>query len=263
MLRQRVITTIILLPVLLAAIWFGELWMVLLLTFVGAAGSYEFYRLDQNGKLIPLYYFGIATTIALIMIPFFFPGISMIHILGLSIIISLIWLLFTNHKEQAFNRWSWTMAGLLYLGLMLSYWVKLRNIEYGRDYVFWLVSIIIVNDIAAYFVGRALGKHALAPKISPNKTWEGATGALIASILVSVAFHFSGILPLPCWQLVWIGILLSVVSQMGDLIESLLKRNKSVKDSGNVLPGHGGILDRVDSYIITAAAAYYIITAIS
>jgi phosphatidate cytidylyltransferase len=263
MLRQRIITTTILLPILLAAIWFGELWLVLLLTVVAAAGSYEFYRLDLNGKLIPLHYFGIITIIALLMIPYFSPGITVTHILSLAVIISLVWLLFTNHKEQAFNRWSWTMAGLLYLGLMPSYWVKLRCIEYGRDYVFWLISIIIINDVAAYFVGRALGKHALAPKISPRKTWEGAAGALIASILVSVAFYFSGILPLHCWQLVWIGLLLSVVSQMGDLIESLLKRNKSVKDSGNLLPGHGGILDRVDSYIITATAAYYIITAIS
>lgn len=263
MLRQRVITTIVLLPVLIAAIWFGDLWLVLLVAAIGVAGSFEFYRLDLNGKLLPLHYFGIIIVIALIMLPYFVHSITVVHILGFAVVFSLIWLLFPSHKEQAFNRWAWTMAGILYLGFMLTYWVKLRNIEFGRDYVFLLIFIIIVNDIAAYFIGKALGKHALAPMISPRKTWEGAIGGLISSILVSVIFYFTFVLPLTWWQLVLIGLLVSVLAQMGDLIESLLKRNKSVKDSGNLLPGHGGILDRVDSYIVTAAAAYYIIIAIS
>jgi phosphatidate cytidylyltransferase len=263
MLRQRVITTIVLLPLLIAAIWFGDLWLVLIVAVIGAAGSFEFYRLDLKGKLIPLHYFGMIIVVILIMLPYFVHKITVVPILSLAVIFSLIWLLFTRQKEQAFNRWAWTMAGILYIGFMLTYWVKLRNIEFGRDYVFWLISIIIVNDVTAFFVGRALGKHSLAPIISPHKTWEGATGGVISSVIVSIVFSFTLALPLTCWQLVLIGLMASILAQMGDLIESLLKRNKSVKDSGNMLPGHGGVLDRVDSYLVTAAVVYYIINAIS
>jgi phosphatidate cytidylyltransferase len=263
MLRQRVITTIVILPILIAVIWFGKLWIVLLVAAIGAAGSFEFYRLDQNGKLIPLHYFGIITVITVVMLPYFVPNITVIHILSSAIVVSLIWLLFTGLREQAFNRWTWTIAGILYPGFMLTYWINIRNIEFGRSYVFWLISIIIINDVASYFVGKALGKHSLAPVISPRKTWEGAIGGLIFSVIASVVFGFVFTLPLNYWQLVILGLMASIIAQTGDLVESLLKRNKSVKDSGNILPGHGGILDRIDSYLLTAVVVYYIITAIS
>ena len=262
MLRQRVITTIALLPILIAAIWFGSYWLAILVAAIATAGSIEFYRLDRNNILSPLHYFGTIVIIALILLPYFFNYITVTHILSVAVVVSLIWLLFSPRKDQAFNQWAWMMAGILYLGLMLAFWVKLRNINQGRDYVFWLLFIIIVNDSAAYFTGRALGKHALAPRISPNKTWEGAIGGLIASILISVLFGFIFSLPFPYWQLVVLGIGVSILAQLGDLIESLLKRNCAVKDSGTIMPGHGGILDRIDSYILTAAVAYYVITAL-
>jgi phosphatidate cytidylyltransferase len=262
MLRQRVITTIVLLPILIAAIWFGGCWLTLLVAAIATAGVIEFYRLDRNKKLSPLHYFGIIVTIALILLPYFFNHITIVHILSVTVVVSLIWLLFSPRKEHAFNQWAWIMAGILYLGLMLGFWVKLRNIDQGRDYVFWLLFIIIINDSAAYFTGKALGRHALAPRISPKKTWEGAIGGLIASILISVLFGFIFSLPLSYRQLVIMGIGASILAQLGDLIESLLKRNSAVKDSGTIMPGHGGILDRIDSYILTAAVAYYVITAL-
>lgn len=262
MLRQRVITTIVLLPILIAAIWFGGCWLALLVAAIAAAGSIEFYRLDRNNKLNLLHYFGIIVSIALILLPYFFNYITITHILSVAVVISLIWLLFNSRKEHSFNQWAWIMAGILYLGLLLGFWVKLRNIDQGRDYVFWLLFIIIANDSAAYFTGKALGKHALAPGISPKKTWEGAIGGLIASILISVLFGFIFSLPFPYWQLIVMGIGASILAQLGDLIESLLKRNSAVKDSGTIMPGHGGILDRMDSYILTAAVAYYVITSL-
>ena len=263
MLRQRVVTTIVLLPVLIATIWFGELWFVLVVSAIGAIGTFEFYRLDTNGKLKPLYYLGILIVISLFLLPYFFNGVSAVHVLSIGIIISLLGLLLVRHRDHAFNQWAWAMAGILYPGFLITYWVKLRNMELGREYVFWLISILIINDVAAYFVGRALGKHALSPQISPHKTWEGAVGGLLAGIIISIAFYFTFLLPLSLWQIIVIGLLMCILAQAGDLIESLLKRNKAVKDSGKILPGHGGFLDRMDSYVLTAAAAYYIISLIS
>ena len=262
MLRQRVITTIVLLPILIAAIWFGGCWLALLVAAIASAGSIEFYRLDRNNNLSPLHYFGTIIIIALILLPYFFNYITITHILSAAVVISLIWLLFSPRKDHAFNQWVWIMAGILYLGLMLGFWVKLRNIDQGRDYVFWLLFIIIANDSAAYFTGKSLGRHALAPRISPNKTWEGAIGGLFASTITCLLFGFIFSLPFPYWQLVIMGIGVSILAQFGDLIESLLKRNSAVKDSGTIIPGHGGILDRMDSYILTAAVAYYVITAL-
>jgi phosphatidate cytidylyltransferase len=238
------------------------LWFTLLIAAIATAGGIEFYRLDRNKKLNSLHYFGIVVIIALIVLPYFFNDITIVHILSITIVISLIWLLFSARNNHAFNQWAWIMAGILYLGLMPGFWVKLRVIDQGRDYVFWLLFIIIINDSAAYFTGRALGKHALAPTISPKKTWEGAIGGLIASILISILFGFIFSLSFTYWQLVVMGIGASLLAQLGDLIESLLKRNSAVKDSGTIMPGHGGILDRIDSYILTAAVAYYVITAL-
>ena len=104
---------------------------------------------------------------------------------------------------------------------------------------------------------KALGKHPLAPSISPGKTWEGTIGGLLISVIVSLALGIALHLPLDYWQMVLLGCVISVFAQLGDLIESLFKRNASVKDSGKLLPGHGGILDRTDSIIFTGVIVYY------
>ena len=113
------------------------------------------------------------------------------------------------------------------------------------------------NDTAAFFIGRALGRHRLAPHISPGKTWEGAVGGVIASILASLILRAIFQLPFNYWQIALLGVVVSIFAQLGDLIESLLKRNAGVKDAGQLVPGHGGILDRVDSLIFTGVIVYY------
>ena len=122
------------------------------------------------------------------------------------------------------------------------------------------------NDTGAFFVGRARGRHKLAPRISPSKTWEGAAGGLICAILAAVVIAvilklISVRLGAPFvfryWQIMLLGFLVGIFAQLGDLVESLLKRNMGVKESGNLLPGHGGILDRFDSLIFVGAVVYY------
>jgi phosphatidate cytidylyltransferase len=139
----------------------------------------------------------------------------------------------------------------------------LRNLSNGREWTYWSVLTIIASDIIAFFIGRTWGRHLMAPTISPKKTWEGAIGGAIGSIIVATILGCVFFLPLRYWQLALAGCFISIVAQLGDLVESLLKRNTGVKDSGTLVPGHGGILDRIDSYIFTGALVYYLALAIS
>jgi phosphatidate cytidylyltransferase len=129
--------------------------------------------------------------------------------------------------------------------------------------MYWSMITIMASDTTAFFVGRAWGRHRMAPAISPKKTWEGAIGGAMGSIIVATILGAVFSLPLSYWQLVLAGCFISIIAQLGDLVESLLKRNTGVKDSGKVLPGHGGILDRIDSFIFTGALVYYLALAVS
>ncbi len=145
-------------------------------------------------------------------------------------------------------------SGSLYIGLPLVALIWLRQTpDYGMVTVFWLLAVVWATDTAALFVGRAIGGPKLAPLISPNKTWAGFVGGLLGALLVSAAagwWHGAAAL----WPLVIAGVALSLVAQAGDLLESRIKRYLDVKDSGSVIPGHGGLFDRVDA-LLTAAPA--------
>ncbi|HUS04020.1 MAG TPA: CDP-archaeol synthase, partial [Dehalococcoidia bacterium] len=159
--------------------------------------------------------------------------------------------------------WSWMVAGVLYIGWMLSYWVNLGILEDGRDWIYLAMFAIFANDTGAFFIGTKWGKHKLASDISPGKTWEGAIGGLLSAVVGAIAISRIPILfsssPIEYWQVVLLGCLISLFAQLGDLVESLLKRNMGLKESGNLLPGHGGVLDRFDSFIFVGAVVYYYI----
>jgi phosphatidate cytidylyltransferase len=149
---------------------------------------------------------------------------------------------------------------------MLSYWLNLRGLEDGRNWVYLAMLTTFGNDTGAYFIGRARGKRKLAPTISPSKTWEGAVGGLICAILAAtviamilrlISVELGAPFAFAYWQVITLGFLVGLFAQLGDLVESLLKRNMGVKESGNLLPGHGGVLDRFDSLIFVGAVVYY------
>jgi len=260
MLRQRILTSIVIVPISIIAIWFGNPWFALIMAVIAVLGSLEFYRLASLNKIEPLSYFGTAIIFLLILCPF--CPIPMIKplLMTLAVVISLIWFLFRSAIKNAFNNWAWTMAGVLFIGWTLSYWIEIRELEQGLYWTFWALIIIAVNDICAFFIGRAIGKHALAPSISPKKTWEGALGGVITGTLASVIVGIVFPLHINYWQMIILGLLICVLAQFGDLVESVLKRNTDVKDSGKLLPGHGGILDRLDSFFLTGPVIFYCIT---
>ena len=137
--------------------------------------------------------------------------------------------------------------------------MALRGLDDGRNWVFFALFTNFGSDTAAFFTGRALGRHHLAPQISPSKTWEGAIGGILGAIIISLLFTLPPALSLPLsyGQAILLGLLVSIFGQLGDLVESLLKRNMGVKDSGRLVPGHGGALDRIDSIVFAGVVVYY------
>lgn len=149
------------------------------------------------------------------------------------------------------------LFGFLYLPLLLGHLSLLRGLPFGREWIFLVLLIVMAGDTAAYFSGVSLGRRKLYPAVSPNKSVEGAIGGLAGSLAGALVarYWFFPALTLP--DCLFLGILLGVLGQLGDLFESMLKRGFGVKDSGKIIPGHGGILDRLDSLLFAFPPAYY------
>jgi phosphatidate cytidylyltransferase len=248
-------------PLVILAIWFGDPWFSFLIAAAAVVGTYEFYHMANFDRKDPLIYLGLLWSLALVLSPHYRNPDVLPIVITATMLISLICLLLRPSREKAFRNWAWTIAGALYIGWMLSYWLNLRGLADGQNWVYLAMLTTFANDTGAFFIGRARGKHKLASAISPAKTWEGAIGGLICAILAAIAIAMVLNLISPFtfkyWQIILLGFLVSLFAQLGDLVESLLKRNTGVKESGNLLPGHGGILDRFDSLIFVGAVVYY------
>jgi phosphatidate cytidylyltransferase len=165
-----------------------------------------------------------------------------------------------------------TLLGIWYVAFLMNYFTRLGFAwrdggllhtvgPTGRMMVLYLVAVVKISDVGAYFTGRFLGRHKLYPRLSPKKTWEGLAGGVASSLLMSLLFyHFAGgrlgVLTLGCYDALILGLLLPVVGVLGDLFESLLKRSSGVKDSGSLIPGMGGVLDVLDSLLFGAPVLY-------
>jgi phosphatidate cytidylyltransferase len=276
MLRKRVITALVLIPIAAAAVWFGEPWFTILVAIFALAAGMEFYRLGSASGAEPAATIGVPLTLLLVigrspdvqsrLQASVDPALLTPFLLTLATVLSLIWVLLRRRKEGALTGWAWTMAGVLYIGWLLGHWLSLRGLPDGRNWVFLAILATVASDTSAFFAGRAIGRHRLAPQVSPGKTWEGAAAGLLGAGLISLLFalpafssspsplHIRG-LSYP--QAAIVGVLVSLLGQAGDLAESLLKRNAGVKDSGSIFPGHGGVLDRLDSILFAGITAYY------
>jgi len=256
MLRQRVLSALILIPLIFVVVWFGGPAYSLLVAATAAAAALEFYGLMGLSRRHPLTLFGLICVLLFILVSHF-EGDYTAPLLTFVAVFSLIWLLFRSSVKDAAVNWAWSLAGIIYIGWMLSHLIPLRGLEAGRDWVLFTIFATFAADTAAFFIGRAWGRHPLAPAISPKKTWEGAIGGFAGAI--ASAFILAALLPgIPVyWHIVVLGVLIGVFAQLGDLSESMLKRSVGVKDSGSLIPGHGGLLDRLDSLLFTVVVVYY------
>ena len=233
----------------------------------------EYYQLTQRKNFQPLVAFGIGSTIAYIFsLALSFHHIQLESLPSLILLISLLlfFLMFFN-RQSSIGNLAVTLFGLAYLtiplgcALRINYFFPTNGLEDGRLWLAYVLIVTKMTDIGAYFCGKNFGKTKLAPSISPKKTREGAIGgtgaSLITSILFSLFFPATQVAPsfkISVMQSIWIGLLISILAQLGDLAESLLKRDADVKDSSH-LPGLGGILDVVDSLVFTLPLMYLLL----
>lgn len=260
-LQKRLASAFVLLPLVILATWFDKpiAWLTLGAAIWGGLALLEFYTLVRkyDPLITPLTVFGVIWAVAVIISPHLTGEVVHPAVFSIGITASLIWLVFRRDKTTAFASWVWTLAGVMFTGFLLSHLVALRLLPDGAGWVFLALFSVFASDTAAFFVGSIFKGRRLAPSISPHKTWSGSFGgiggAMIASPIIAMLFN----LPLSIWHAVLLGLAISLAGQLGDLVESLFKRNVSAKDSGNSVPGHGGCLDRMDSVVFGVVVVYY------
>jgi phosphatidate cytidylyltransferase len=170
---------------------------------------------------------------------------------------ALLFLFRIRNVDTAARDIAYAALGFIYIPTLLMHLVMLRQIAYGVQWLIVIMLIVMTNDSAAYYSGSAFGKHRLYPQVSPKKSVEGALGGLFGSICGTLLAKFTFFPQLTLLDALLTAIFIGILGQTGDLFESLLKRSFGVKDSGNIIPGHGGVLDRLDSIIFAAPATYY------
>ncbi len=254
----RLFSAAIALPLLFLAVWGGVPWVTGVVFLVAILGVREFYQLVSASGARPLPWVGAVWALALIGLAVAYGDWTMSPVLGGGALAALVAALIRDRSRAALNGWAFTAAGALYLGLPLSWAVLLRQGDQGFEWLLLALVATFATDTSAFVVGRPLGRHKLAPALSPGKSWEGALGGVMGSAGVTVALVYLLGLPSVVWAAVALGAAIGVVAQLGDLAESKLKRLADAKESGRLIPGHGGLLDRLDSLVFVLPLVYYV-----
>jgi phosphatidate cytidylyltransferase len=268
---KRVITALILIPVVLFFVFLGPRWQWLFLLAVAAVAelaAWEFLALAEAGGAKPPRIAVLVAILALFIGNFQWPD-QTAATLGLLSLVLLVYCTFASPVDRMMADASTAIFCLLYVGFTLLALPVLREESNGPSLVVFLLFVVWAGDIAALYVGKAFGRHKLAPTLSPNKTWEGAIGSVAGSLLVTGGLLGLAHLFVTQWDRVWLSypedifywltlaVVVNVAAQVGDLAESALKRSAGVKDSGSLLPGHGGVLDRIDALLVAAPVLWY------
>ncbi|MBI2873366.1 MAG: phosphatidate cytidylyltransferase [Chloroflexi bacterium] len=257
-LLPRTLTALVALPLLLLAVWAGAWWLTLMVVAAALLGLREFYALGAGAGARPVLSFGLLWTASLVVAGSAYgQGVALL-VMVVGALGALLWVLARRDRQDAFSAWAFTVAGPVYLGITLLHAVFLRQ-DYGVAWLLLALLATFATDTSAYFVGRSIGRHRMAPSISPGKTWEGAAGGLVGAVAAAVALGILLHLEMAWWWVAVLGAGIGVVAQLGDLSESMLKRGAQAKEAGHLIPGHGGVLDRVDSLVFTMVLVYYVL----
>ena len=266
-LKNRLISSALILILVAIIIFYSPNWAFSLLASAMIGCSlWEFFNLVEKKGIFVYKYFGILIGMLIPVILYFQSGIEGYFavepfFIVIACLFTFVLLFIRRENSQALSSISVTMFGLLYIAWFFSFFIKLKFLPQGPLLVAFLIVVTKMGDVGAYFVGRSIGKHSFIPRISPNKTVEGTIGGLVfsvASALISKSY-------LPNYSfahLLTLGLLLGILAQVGDLAESLIKRDCNVKDAGNNISGFGGMLDVIDSLLFTTPIFYFYIRVI-
>ena len=258
---SRIVVSLVLLPVILGIVWLGGWWLFAAALVGGLIALHELYSMGRG--LRPLVLGGYVGLILTLLGAEVGEVSWMVGGIFATIVIAFVVFGFSDARPSATAAISLTLLGVVWVGGGLATFMLLREIpEHGRLVVFTVLIAVFADDTAAYFVGRTIGRHKMAPTISPGKSWEGFIGGTIAAMAVAFfAMYDQGFLT--DIEAVALGAAIAVSSTLGDLFESAIKRDLGVKDSGRLLAGHGGVLDRIDSILWAGPAAFYVVLALT
>lgn len=255
MFKERVMSSVVIVLLIFAGMYIGGLAWVGLVTLLvlGALKEYAD-MMKEKGFSVPL---PLLWLLAIIMVALQYYNIGIISELALlvSFVAMVVWLVTT---QEEFSSFAYGLVGYIMVAWTLSFLVCLENIYEGWWIAMLAFLIVWTTDAGAYCVGMLIGKHKMAPVISPKKTWEGSVGGILVCLLVVCVYNLLFLHYNTPFMLLT-AFLCSIAGQIGDLLESWLKRWVGVKDSGNVIPGHGGLMDRFDSMMLVAPILYYIL----
>jgi phosphatidate cytidylyltransferase len=264
MLRKRLLAVIVIIPIGASVIVAGGIIYTLFIAIVMGIAAWEFVRIYKTGGATPatwLVYIGV------ILLVISRAVYNFAHIDGLLTLLVLCAMAFhlisyERGNDHAATDFSVTICAIIYVGWMGAYFISLRNIPDGKWWLLLAIPAVGLADTGAYFIGSKFGRHKLSPRLSPNKTWEGIIGEIIFGAVGGLFLGYLWNIACPAitpLRGAILGTVLAVLTPLGDLGESMIKRQFNVKDSSNIIPGHGGVLDRIDSWIWAVPITFYIV----
>lgn len=255
----RAITAFVYAAVMLGTILFGRpLGLGLLISLVGVLAAAEFYSITRREHRLPNEVLGLLAVGAMPTSAALWGWVGLMSAVTVLVVGALAWHI--AFRQVKTTDTAVTVFGALYVGFLLSFFVLIRQLDGGTILALATILSVWASDVFAYFVGSAVGRHKMAPRISPNKSWEGFFAGLFGSMGVWVLAGFTVDIDLSFTWLLFVGLATGLAAVLGDLFESRIKRESGVKDSGTLLPGHGGFLDRFDSLILVSIVAYQLLS---
>jgi len=265
---KRTLTALALAAVGLPAIIYGGIFYFLLMGIFLVGGAWEYARLYRAVQYEPNEIVTVGGVLVIATARFFFAEYAIFATVVFVLLAMTVHIIeYERGRDQAALDFSITVTGIVYIGWLGSYLLDLRNLSNGVWWFMFILPLVWATDTGAYSIGAVYGKHKMAPRLSPKKSWEGYLAGIFTAIYAGVllAYAFSALGPQPLNGLIdplqgaLIGFFISAIAPLGDLGESMLKRQSGLKDSSNIFPGHGGFLDRIDSWIWGSVIGYFII----